>query len=49
MPAMLRVKGKATKIAYAILGKPAPIAHKRTKAEKRINRRLLFEESARVR
>ncbi len=49
MPAMPRPKGKATKIAYAILGKPAPIAFKRTKEQKRVNKILLFQETQRVR
>lgn len=49
MPAMPRVKGKATKIAYKILGKPANIAFKRDKKEKEVNRRLIFEETTRVR
>ena len=49
MPAMPRVKGKPTKIAYKILGIPANIAFKRDEKQKRINRRLVFEETTRVR
>ena len=49
MPFMPRMPGKATKIAYKILGKPAPLTFKRTVAQKKVNRRLLFEETARVR
>ena len=49
MPVTPRIKNKATKIAYKILGKPANIAHKRTKIEKEIDRRLIVEETYRVR
>lgn len=49
MPAMIRIKGKATRIAYKILGIPENIAHNPTKKEKKINKRLLFEETTRVR
>ena len=49
MPAMPRPKGKAKKIAYKILGTPPNIAYKRSKAERKINKRLLFEETIRVR
>lgn len=49
MPAMPRALSKATKVAYKIMGIPANIAHKRTQAEKKVNKRLLFEETFRVR
>jgi hypothetical protein len=49
MPTMPRVPGKETKIAYKILGVPANIAFKRDSIEKKINKRLIFEESIRVR
>jgi hypothetical protein len=49
MPVMPRVSKKTTNIAYKILGVPSNIAFKRTKREKEINRRLVFEETARVR
>lgn len=49
MPAMVRIPNKATKIAYKIMGVPANIAFKRSAAERKINRRLFFEESQRVR
>jgi len=49
MPAMPRVMGKATKVAYKIMGIPANIAHKRTKAEKKVNKQLLYEETSRAR
>lgn len=49
MPAMPRALGKSTKVAYKIMGMPANIAHKRSKQEKKINKRLLYEETFRVR
>lgn len=49
MPAMPRMLNKATRVAYKIMGIPANIAHKRTKEEKKINKRLMFEETFRVR
>lgn len=49
MPAMLRVKGKITKIAYAVLGKPSNMQDNKTKKDRRINERLIFEETYRVR
>jgi hypothetical protein len=41
--------GKAKKIAYKILGVPANIEYKRSEVEKKINKRLIFEETTRVR
>jgi len=49
MPSMMRMPGKAKKIAYKILGIPANIEYKRDAIEKKINKRLIFEESIRVR
>lgn len=49
MPTMIRIKGKPKNIAYKILGVPANIAYKPSKKEKEIKRRLLFEETSRVR
>lgn len=49
MPAMKRFKGKATKIAYAILGKPANLQSTRSSESTRVNERLVFEETQRVR
>ncbi len=49
MPAMPRVPGKATKIAYKILGVPPNISYKRTEAQKEIDKQLIFEETIRVR
>lgn len=50
MPAMPRCKTKATKIAYKILGKPLNLQPtKEDKKQQEIRRRLLFEETWRVR
>lgn len=46
MPAMPRIKGKATKIAFKILGKPANMSKQPKKKE---DERLLFEITQRVR
>lgn len=48
MPQAPRPEGKAKKIAYAILGKPANL-QKKSKKEKQIDKVLLFQETARVR
>lgn len=49
MPMMPRPSGKATKIAYKILGKPANMESKKPKENDEINQRLLYEETVRVR
>jgi len=49
MPAMPRPFGKAAKIAYAILGKPANMQEDKRKDKDAIEKRLLFEETQRVR
>ncbi len=49
MPAMPRSKGKATKIAWAILGKPLALDVKKNSRQSKINKRLIFEETIRVR
>jgi hypothetical protein len=50
MPGMLRLKGKPTKIAYKVLGVPANMKElKKTPREKRIEERLVFSETVRVR
>lgn len=49
MPAMPRIKGKATQIAFKILGTPESLKFKRNKEQKRINKRLVFEETIRSR
>lgn len=50
MPAAPRPKGKATKIAYDILGKPQNMINdKKTKKDKLVDKRLDFEDTYRVR
>lgn len=49
MPAMLRIKGKSTKIAHNILGIPANLKSKKTAKQEKIERRLLFEDTIRAR
>ena len=49
MPTMPRVKGKETKIAWSILGKPLAYAMKKTPYQSKIDKRLVFEETTRVR
>ena len=48
MPSMLRLDKKSKKIAYSILGTP-PNLRKDRKKNDQIDRRLLFEETSRVR
>lgn len=47
MPGMPRIKGKAEKIAFAILGVPANL--RKEKRNDKIEKRLEFEETVRVR
>lgn len=49
MPGMKRPPGKAKKIAFKILGVPANMREGRSKIKTKIDRRLLFEETSRVR
>lgn len=49
MPAMPRLKGKSTKVAYKVLGVPGNISFKRSEAQRKINERLIFEETSRAR
>lgn len=49
MPIMPRLKTKARDIAYKILGTPANIKYKPNKFERYINKRLLYDETYRVR
>lgn len=49
MPSMPRPKGKAKKLAYKLLGIPANMQSKRDAEQQKINNRLIFEETARVR
>lgn len=48
MPAVPRRKCKATKIIYKILGVPAPVAAKKTAKQKKVDERLIFEETSRI-
>lgn len=47
MPAMLRKKGKATRIAYAIMGIPENFSKRKTGKKEQIEKRLVFEETTR--
>lgn len=49
MPTMPRYDKKATKIAFKILGKPANLKNRLKDKESWANRRLIFEDTARVR
>lgn len=49
MPAMPRVKGRATNIAYAIMGKPNNLKQDKSKKDRLVNKRLNFEETFRAR
>lgn len=49
MPAMPRIKGKAQKIAYNILGIPANMRKYKTKDSNKTKDRLNFEEMRLVR
>lgn len=48
MAIMIRPRGKARKIAHAILGFPINLSNK-SKSARRVNERLVFEETSRVR
>ncbi len=45
MPGMPRISGKAKKIAYKILGTPANQEKKQPKRKRKIQKRLVFEET----
>lgn len=49
MPAMPRVNGKSKKIAFDILGTPPNIKDKKTSLQKKIDHKLLYENTQRVR
>lgn len=50
MAAMPRPEGKGKKIAYDVLGVPANMVEKRkTKSQKKIDQRLVFEDTVRSR
>jgi hypothetical protein len=49
MPGMIRPKGKAAKIAFKILGKPANLQFKPNKRQRKANQRLVYEDTMRAR
>jgi len=49
MPATPRLKGKATQVAFKILGIPGNMRSKRTKEREALDKRLTEEETVRVR
>jgi hypothetical protein len=49
MPAMPRPNTKATKIAFKIIGRPANFDYKQPKPMRKVNKKLLFDETIRVR
>lgn len=49
MPGMPRMNKKSAKIAYNIIGVPSNMQQKKPKEQKKINERLVFEETQRVR
>lgn len=48
MPAMIRPKGLAKKIAFQVLGMPANMKSKPSKAQQYIEKQLLAQETSRV-
>ena len=49
MPAMLRLSKKAKEIAFAILGKPGNIVHKRSTLVNSVEGKLVRQENSRLR
>lgn len=49
MPAMVRPKGLGTKVAFAILGRPANMQSKSSAKKKKADRELLYQETSRMR
>jgi len=49
MPAAPRIKGKATKIVFSILGTPDNLKDKKSARQREIDRRLVFDYTSRVR
>lgn len=49
MATMFRPKGKPTKIAWKILGKPAPLNFKRSPEMQKMEKELTYQETSRVR
>lgn len=46
---MVRPRGLAKKVAFSILGTPPNMKNKKTAEQKKIDRRLLYDNTARVR
>ena len=46
---MFRPKGKATKIAFKVLGKPAVLDFKRSPQMEKMQKELTYQETSRVR
>jgi hypothetical protein len=46
MPAMCRPKGKITKIAWSVMGKPINMIDDKRKKDNYIDKRLRFEETS---
>jgi hypothetical protein len=49
MPAMLRKKGKATRIAHDLMGTPQNSQQRKSSRKNKVEQRLAFEETTRVR
>lgn len=49
MPAMIRIKGKPTKIVFDILGKPSNFQNQKSTLQEKVEKRILFENTSRVR
>lgn len=49
MPATPRLKGIGKKIAFAILGTPPNLKSKKTAKQKEIDRKLVYQDTQRVR
>lgn len=49
MPIMIRQKGKASKINYAILGEPSNLKDKKSPLQRKIDKALIYQNTSRVR
>jgi hypothetical protein len=49
MAAMFRPNNRCKKIAWSILGTPSNIAEKKTAIEKKIDKKILYDNTQRVR
>jgi hypothetical protein len=48
MPAMVRIKGKPTKIAYKVLGTPSNIRQDKTSQSTKMKKQLEYEDAHNV-